>query len=251
MIYLNNMKICFISDMHGKHEELYNLQNADLLCVAGDITSIGNKYQILEVFDWFERIVSRYAYGIVFIAGNHDLYFDTKFGVYGVDDDFGEKPKKVPSWLTSKINDLRTKKIYYLENSGITLEGLNIWGSPITPWFHGDRWAFNRHRGDDIKKYWNDIPYDLDILITHGPPSHILDYTYRDKEYVGCEDLRYSIKEKKPKIHVFGHIHEGSGIEEHADTVFINASILNVYYLATNDPVYVDYDIDNKTIKYL
>ena len=47
-------------------------------------------------------------------------------------------------------------------------------------------WAFNRKRGDEIKKHWGLIPNNTDILITHGPPYKILDKTIRGK-HVGCE----------------------------------------------------------------
>ena len=53
------------------------------------------------------------------------------------------------------------------------------------------------------------IPDDTDILITHGPPLG-----YGDKccsgQRAGCAELLSTVQLRvKPKLHVFGHIHEG------------------------------------------
>ncbi len=55
------------------------------------------------------------------------------------------------------------------------IEGLKFYGSPWQPTFHN--WAFNLDRGEEIKKVWDKIPNDTDVLITHGPPFGILDKT--------------------------------------------------------------------------
>lgn len=90
----------------------------------------------------------------------------------------------------------------------MTIEGINIYGSPWQPWYHD--WAFNLERGEEIKKKWDLIPQGVDVLITHGPPHKILDKTIEGVD-AGCEMLVEAIKRVKPKIHVFGHIHEARG----------------------------------------
>jgi Icc-related predicted phosphoesterase len=138
----------------------------------------------------------------VFIAGNHDFFFE-------------EAP-------LSEINALIPNNVIYLNDSGVHIEGIKIWGSPVQPRFYD--WAFNRDRGEHIKKHWDLIPKGTDILITHGPAYGILDLTM-DMRQVGCEELRKKVEEIKPKYHVFGHIHESHGIKTEEGTVFINASI--------------------------
>jgi Icc-related predicted phosphoesterase len=59
-----------------------------------------------------------------------------------------------------------------------------------------------------LKVYWDNIPENLDILITHGPPFGIFDRTAK-KVNAGCKYLLAKIQKVKPKIHIFGHIHEG------------------------------------------
>ncbi len=78
--------------------------------------------------------------------------------------------------------------------------------------FNSDFWVFH-HKGSMARKaHWAQIPEDLDILITHGPPYRILDYTI-EGEYAGDLELveRLYQLDNPPKYHLFGHIHEGYG----------------------------------------
>jgi Icc-related predicted phosphoesterase len=70
----------------------------------------------------------------------------------------------------------------------------------------------------------------LDVLITHGPPFGILDQTAPGEVHLGCEELRKAVEEKKPRVHLFGHIHGGAGLFEHGVTRFVNAAYLNERY---------------------
>ncbi|MEN9611408.1 MAG: hypothetical protein RLZZ628_2222 [Bacteroidota bacterium] len=203
------MKIVFISDTHGKHDEL-KLPNGDMLIHAGDVSSRGTLPQMQLFLDWFEKQPFKYK---IFIAGNHDFLAERE-----------------PNLFESLI----PKNCIYLKNNGIEIEGIYIWGSPITPWFYN--WAFNRHRGQPIAKYWDMIPKKTDILVTHGPPFGILDETVTGFK-VGCEALEQKIKDLQLKIHVFGHIHEASGVKKVGETTFINASVLDINYKLCHPPV--------------
>jgi Icc-related predicted phosphoesterase len=237
------MKIVAISDTHNRHKHLTSkgmgeiLPEGDLLIHGGDLTGQGYKGEVLDIFKWFKEIADRYTYGIVFIAGNHDKSFDPKFNLESQDN------TQKPLWLQEALNELPSG-IQYLENESITIDGLKIWGSPITPWFYGDRWAFNKRRGFDIAEVWDQIPIDTDIIVTHGPAYGILDYTSYDKLYVGCENLRYKIKALKPKAHIFGHIHEGYGMNYDSDTTYYNASICTLGYEPKNLPHTINLEDD-------
>lgn len=207
------MQITTISDTHGKHNQLH-LTSGDILLHAGDISSRGNPVEVEKFLNWFK--VQDYKYKI-FIAGNHDFFFE----------------RNSPTEIASLIPD----NVIYLNDSGVEIEGLKIWGSPVSPWFYD--WAFNRQRGEEIKKHWDLIPDDTDILITHGPAYEVLDLT-TGMVRAGCEDLLNRIKEIQPKIHLSGHIHEGYGQVKKFGTHFINASVLNERYEMVNTPIIVD-----------
>jgi Icc-related predicted phosphoesterase len=204
------LKFTVISDTHGKHQHL-SLSSGDVLIHAGDISGRGSEAEVIDFLNWFGN--QNFEHKIL-IAGNHDFYFER------------EPPEQIKKILPQNI--------IYLNDSGTTINNIKIWGSPITPWFYN--WAFNRHRGNEIKKHWDLIPADTEILITHGPVFNILDATTRG-DRAGCEDLLNRVTAIKPKVHICGHIHEAYGISKKNVTTFINASVLNERYELVNEPI--------------
>jgi hypothetical protein len=122
---------------------------------------------------------------------------------------------------------------------------------------------------------------EVDIMVTHGPPFGILDETKRGVQ-AGCEHLSYAVSRCKPRLHTFGHIHEawgavrmnwvnmtanqikvpekeklvrdgaafvdvssegGTSLEFGKETLFVNASIMDLSYHPTNAPFVVDLDL--------
>ncbi len=211
------MKFVVISDTHGQHKGVI-LPKADVLIHAGDVSSRGYDHEIINFLNWFKE--QNYEYKI-FIAGNHDFFFE-------------KESEKI-------IRKIIPKNIIYLNDSGVNIKGINIWGSPISPWFFD--WAFNRQRGEEISRHWELIPQNTDILITHGPAYGILDKTI-GKEKAGCEDLLLKIQKVKPKFHLFGHIHEAYGIHKTKQTTFINASVLDQRYQMKNKSV--EFELNRK-----
>jgi Icc-related predicted phosphoesterase len=130
------------------------------------------------------------------------------------------------------------KGLHYLQDSGVEINGVKFWGSPWQPWFHD--WAFNLKTSTQLRSKWNLIPTDTDVLLTHGPPFGILDRTQRTGESVGCHELLLAVRRVSPKLHVFGHIHEGYGMKQVGETLFANASTCTLQYRPTNSPVVVD-----------
>lgn len=207
------MKIILISDTHGFHEQMI-IPDGDILIHAGDISLKGNEKEIKAFLNWFSNLPHTYK---IMVAGNHDWLFERQDSAY--------------------IQNLIPENIIYLNDSGTEIKGLQIWGSPVQPTFFS--WAFNRDRGREIKSHWDLIPLHTDILITHGPPFGILDKTDKGM-HVGCEELRKRVDLIKPKLHVFGHIHEAYGLHHENNTIFANASLLNVNYKHTNKAIVLE-----------
>jgi len=207
------VKIVCISDTHGQHHGL-ELPEGDLLLHAGDVSTRGRRSQVEDFLQWFSAQAHPHK---VMIAGNHDYFFE----------------RATPA----VVQEVLPSNVHYLNDSGIQLEGINIWGSPVQPWFYD--WAFNRHRGDDIRKHWDLIPDNTDVLLVHGPPAHTLDQTVH-RHNVGCEDLRAAVERVQPTLCVFGHIHEDYGMMVRGETQFVNASVLNVHYERVNRPISVE-----------
>lgn len=187
------------------------LPPADVILHAGDITYKGKKDEVQDFLLWFASLPYRHK---IFIAGNHDFYFEK------------EKAADIAAIIPPGVT--------YLFDNDIVIEGVKIWGSPVTPWFFN--WAFNRKRGAPIRKHWDKIPLDTDIILTHGPAYGVLDLVVNNT-HTGCVDLGKKIAIVKPKAHVCGHIHEGHGKVKSGGTTFINASLLNESYVHVNKPI--------------
>jgi Icc-related predicted phosphoesterase len=189
------MDFTFISDTHGLHGRI-KLNPGTVLIHTGDVSEYGSEDEVADFLFWFSKQPFLYK---VFIAGNHDLFLEECTPA--------KSKKMIPS------------DIIYLQNSGIEIKGLKIWGSPVTPYLLGI--AFNARQGTEIRKVWNKIPAGTDILITHGPPKGVLD------NGVGDEELLLQVFKIQPAVHCFGHAHGQNGIETVNCTTFINASIVN------------------------
>lgn len=240
------MRITFISDTHNKHKQITSdLVGGDLLIHAGDISSVGHKHQIENFCKWFDGL-DNYDFKL-FIAGNHDWGFIDQeiFKVHG--------SVLIPKSTEEILN--RFGDFDYLRDSSVDIQiseekSIKVWGSPWQPEFYD--WAFNLPRGgDELKSRWNNIPGDVDILITHGPAYGYLDKVIGRNDNLGCELLVERIKEIKPKIHVCGHIHSGRGYVFDGDTHYINASVLNEDYVYEYMPLTVDWNPETNELNFI
>lgn len=203
------MKIWHLSDTHCLHDEL-KIPKVDMVIHSGDFSNSNNRAinsnEVVNFIDWFSELPIKYK---ILVAGNHDVSIENRL--------------ILPS-------NIRAKGIFYLENSEVEIEGIKIWGSPITPSF-GNNWAWNMKR-HKIHAVWEQIPLDTDIIITHGPPKGILDLN-QDLEMCGCTSLLKVIKKINPIFSFFGHVHsnqncDNSGIRKISSlrTMFSNGAVV-------------------------
>lgn len=210
------MKICAISDSHSYHRDLV-IPEADVLLHAGDITWKGELSILGDFSNWLKDIPIKHK---IIVCGNHEL---------GIEHGNKRQPALAMFADAGAI---------YLEDSGVEIDGIKFWGSPVSPFFHD--WEWNRHRGKDISVHWDKIPDDTNVLITHSPPYGIGDMTIAG-DNVGCEDLTRRINHlPNLKLHVFGHIHPGYGLKKVGDIYFANASVCTNKYDPTNPPIVVE-----------
>jgi Icc-related predicted phosphoesterase len=205
------MRIVAISDTHMRHHKIA-VPEGDVLVHAGDFTKRGSMKDVDAFNTWLGTLPHRHK---LVIAGNHDWAF-----------------QKTPAEARAALNHAT-----YLEDEGVELDGVRFWGSPWQPWFLS--WAFNLQRGAEIAQKWALIPARTDVLITHGPPLGFGDRCVGGEE-VGCADLLARIRELRPRAHIFGHIHEGSGVRTDEHTTYVNASVLDVAYEVAYPPRVID-----------
>jgi len=207
------MIIDCISDLHGYCPKL---DGGDLLIIAGDLTARDRSSDWENFFLWLSKQEYKKK---IFISGNHDNQAMSQFDWYDAE---------------------------YLCDSGTEFEALNIWGSPWSLWFNGINPKCTAFTGSekDLKKKFDLIPDDIDILITHSPPYGILDKTIRN-EHVGSKSLAYKIgmMENPPRLWVWGHIHESYGVDfavRGKHVKMINASYVNERYEPVNKVIRIE-----------
>ena len=214
------MKICAFSDCHGYLD--FDIPEADLYLIAGDICPVrdhSSKRQLNWLHSEFKLFLNRLGMEKTFwVCGNHDLVFE--------------------SHLCSINNSLLDG---YLQDSIKEFKGLKIYGTPWQPCFCD--WAFNAYE-EQLEKKWELIPKGIDILILHGPPHSYGDKVIRHGiiEYTGSPSLLERIKKVKPKLAVFGHIHENGGQVYHLEIenqsiTLANVSVLDGNYNLANKPI--------------
>jgi Icc-related predicted phosphoesterase len=193
------MRIACISDTHGFHRKL-DVPEAEVLVHAGDFSARGGTVEELDDFNaWLGELPHRHK---IVVAGNHDKLFEAD-------------PKLARARLSNAV---------YLEQSAVTLDGIRFWGCPVTPVL--PHMAFAVQRGA-AGKYWDKIPDQTEVLITHGPPFGILDKENILAEHMGCMQLTKAVQRVRLRLHIFGHIHGGRGREQGPNgTQFVNCAVL-------------------------
>jgi 3',5'-cyclic AMP phosphodiesterase CpdA len=214
-------RLVAVSDTHCNEPEL---PPGDILVHAGDFTLSGSRKETEAAMRWLGRQAKKYQW-VVCTPGNHDWFF------------FHAGARVSRQYIQHYSG---AENIIYLVDEGTQLGQHFFWGSPWQPKFMD--WAWNAKRGAEIKKHWDLIPTNTDILITHGPPKNILDWVGRER--VGCEELAAAVKRLRPKLHIFGHIHAPGGCTVAAPyTQYCNAALttfVDETYKLAHDPLILD-----------
>jgi Calcineurin-like phosphoesterase len=287
-----------ISDTHNYQIEDAELAHSpfrepvpkcDVLLHCGDLTEVGGVPQYKRVLEVLKKVPAELK---LVIAGNHDRDLDKEWwGSHPNRVDHPEQHEEAVAVMTGPL--AKEAGVTYLEEgiySFILQNGakFTVYASPWQPEFYD--WAFNYDRNRDrfnlpehvapgvISIAQNPIPDfgTVDIIMTHGPPKDILDWTMYGN--VGCDNILRAVSRARPRLHCFGHIHEGHGadciiwrretkdlgakaifnkssltnsypepnkcsISFGRETLFVNASIMNVEYMPVNAPWLVDLDL--------
>jgi len=205
------MRIISISDTHNKHKSL-DIPDGDVLIHSGDITNIGDAQGLAAFNAWGASLPHKWK---ICIAGNHDSLLEHNPGLGRI---------LLSDWI-------------YLQDEEVMVDGLKIYGSPWSVEF--GTWSFMAQKGNPIKRIWDMIPDDTDILVTHGPAYGILDRSQGGID-CGCEELLKRTLQIKPMIAQCGHIHEAYGVLERDGIKFINASSVTRFHDGFNKPIITD-----------
>ncbi|CAH0016777.1 unnamed protein product [Clonostachys rhizophaga] len=180
------------------------LPKADVVLHCGDLTMNSAPEEYRKTFSMLRKLQAPIK---LVIAGNHDRALDRSFW----EKQRLFRPERLP-WADeakSIIEEARADGVIYLDEGVHTFDlengaRLRVYASPWTPQYGS--WGFQYDNGHNFE-----IPPDVDVAMTHGPPYQVLDLAGFDLTNAGCPDLLKSIYMAKPQIHCFGHIHEAWG----------------------------------------
>lgn len=227
------MRIVATSDLHG---DLPNINPCDLLIVAGDVCPINGPWALRahepgaqrnwvrdKFIPWTEE---QPAKRVVWIGGNHD------FGV------------EMPG-ARRAFDEISPKWVHFLQDEAIEFMDNTIWGCPWCP--NLKTWAY--YASD---RAWEaiaeDIPTDIDILVLHSPPRALKTIALcgGHPEWASPHIYNAIVNRIKPKLVVFGHLHEGYGWMTIGDAsngldkpgiTFANVARMNDEYEPVNEPM--------------
>ena len=230
-----SLSVVCLSDTHNFRAKVKpsDVPQGDILVHTGDFTNRGTEAEALEFIKIFNAFPHTHK---LLIAGNHDAWFDTK--------------------TREEVQALLNPNCHYLLDSMVEIEGIRFYG---TPWTNSGP-AFGENE-DVLKAIYDKIPENIDILLTHNPPLHIVDLAWvrqpvaatnkyacptcggsHSSNYThwGSPSLKNRVLQIKPKVHQFGHVHDGAPSVEQIPgipTLFVNAAI-DLARLARQIPVY-------------
>jgi len=239
------LRLVVISDTHSQHRFFPSpLPRGDVLVHCGDLAKSRTVLKPEEYRDFVNWFSDQPHPRKVMICGNRDDFMDSD--VMRSRDRNMDEVREVQSWIID--ND----RIDYLQDSQLVIpsadgEGsVKFWGSPWTQQYSASgkpsRKGFQLPPGEALQEKWDLIPSDTDVLLTHGPPHTVCDLSDRGIPS-GCPGLLKTVVERvKPRLHMFGHIHEGYGTAKLGQTQFVNAASINKKTRKlTNPPVVIDF----------
>ncbi|KHN96496.1 ser/Thr protein phosphatase family protein [Metarhizium album ARSEF 1941] len=176
------------------------LPPADLVLHCGDLT---RRSSVPEYETTFSVLRSLDAPLKLVIAGNHDLSLDPAC----------DSPESRA--VRAVARDAQRDGVEYLTEGtyDFALENgasVSVYASQYTPAYGG--WAFQYPGRHEFA-----IPPGVDVAMTHGPPYGVLDEAGlsgalgHPPHHAGCGHLFEAVARARPRIHCFGHIHEGWG----------------------------------------
>lgn len=214
------MKIVATSDTHTLQDHVPIPKGKfDVFIHAGDLGNVGKMREYAVIGEWFYKLKDQFKHRII-VPGNHD---------WGL--------MRNPDEIMEEYFD---EDVILLIDKGVEIDGVKFYGCPWMPNFMD--WAYMLSE-DELKPYYDAIPDDTKVLITHCPPFGILDKTTEKYGAYRCgsENLMNRIKQL-PKLthHIFGHIHHGYGSKVVNGVSHHNVAALNEGYIYHNPPQIIE-----------
>lgn len=227
-----SLSVCALSDLHGELIPVEDFEFCELVCICGDIVPLNIQSSSRKTKQWLKQKFKPWAESlpcnkVLFIAGNHDLHFNLDF-MWSV----------FPN--EAKVTYLFHEDYLYM---GADEEEYLIFGTPYCRQF--GNWAYMEDQ-ETLKKLYEEIPYDCNILMTHDQPYGYGDVilqqiSWNTGEHIGNPALRDAVLSKQPRYMFCGHLHSSThDCVEIGKTKRYNVSIKDEYYESRFNPLVIE-----------
>ncbi|KAJ7888634.1 Metallo-dependent phosphatase-like protein [Mycena olivaceomarginata] len=207
-------RFVLISDTHGK---TFPVPDGDVLLHSGDLTRSGTLSDLRHMMAWLFALPHPIK---IIIAGNRDFILDREW----YDANWAQTGRHGNEATWESVFELLTgpsavaANIVYLQDQPHKFRARpggrewTVYGSPRSPNVGSPvrAFAYNEADGEALMAAFP----STDILLTHCPPHNILDVTNK-ADRAGCSALAARLSSLRPRLHVFGHIHEARGAHVH------------------------------------
>jgi len=179
------LNIIAAADIHGKRSVYKSItyrarqKEIDLVILAGDLT----RYRDDALEEEIKEILNSIRKPVLFVMGNDDEH----------------------EWR-SEGNLVNINERRYIFN-GVPFTGYQY----SNPFIGGPFEKDELQQGGDLARLKSLVDEET-VLLTHNPCYGILDEPEPGK-HVGGKELLKFCDERKPKYHIFGHIHESAGVQ--------------------------------------
>jgi Icc-related predicted phosphoesterase len=214
------MRLCHISDTHGKFPELFGRYDAvihtgDLLPNSHHVMTGNRNLEMRFQLQWIRDNINEFkswlrGHPLLYVPGNHD-FIDSNL-------------------LEFELRSVGLE-VFNLTDKILTFQGVNFYGFPYVPEING-MWNYERRLPEmqtEVDKMVTELNKTyVDVLACHAPPYKMLDLTMGN-EVVGCQvistALDYKInKDMLPSYYLCGHIHEANGMSVRNGMMVSNAA---------------------------
>jgi len=152
--------------------------------------------------EYLSRLVHAFKAPLYFVSGNHDIRFNEKQPVGGLD-------------LHSRLK---------------SIGGIRFLGLEGSHWYNGGPYQYTEGQMRAIIRrlrptlWWRG---GVDVVVTHAPPRHIHDA--EDPCHRGFESFRWLIDKYQPNYFIHGHIHTHFADPADRVTVVDATKVVNTY----------------------
>eukprot|EP01065_Artemidia_motanka_P029565 TRINITY_DN35660_c0_g1_i1.p1 TRINITY_DN35660_c0_g1~~TRINITY_DN35660_c0_g1_i1.p1 ORF type:complete len:336 (+),score=75.96 TRINITY_DN35660_c0_g1_i1:60-1010(+) len=222
-----------LSDTHNMFcdEVVDALPAADILIHTGDFTDEGTPLEFEHFNKVLEYARERFEHRVV-VYGNHDVCHA-----------FRREEAEKMKWKTREQHIANYRRSCLAQSlpaatavptlQQVVIKGLRLFG---VPWFPLHKGHGGREEPEGLRTWAppgstgciDCVPEGTDVLLTHGPPHGVLDEAdHCGVHWGGVPGVRRILAERRPKLHLFGHVHESNGVKQVGETLCVNGGNKN------------------------